>query len=348
MSAPVIVGVGARTPVGLRADTTAAAVRAGISRVGEHPYMVDRVGEPMYFAFDRALGPDPTGRERLLGLARPALLEACAGLDRSESPRVDLLLGLPEPRPGFTEDDAAYVAGELARDLPVAFSGVTLFPSGHAAALLALQSALERLTSRYSDWCLVGGIDSYLEPDTLDWLDDNRQLKSKRNRSAFHPGEGAGFVLVTRPELAESLGMMARAQVLAVAQAREPHPIKTDGVCVGLGLCEAIREATRPIDPRRERISRSYCDINGERYRTDEFFYVPLRVWEPFVDSNTYEAPAVSWGDAGAASGALFAVLATESAARGYAPGTYSLLWASSEGGDRCAALLALPAGRRA
>ena len=42
----------------------------------------------------------------------------------------------------------------------------------------------------------------------------------------------------------------------------------------------------------------------------------------------------------GAASIPLFTVLACQAAARGYAPGPYSLVWAGSEGGQRGALLI--------
>jgi hypothetical protein len=45
-----IVGVGAVTAVGLTAPSAAAAVRAGIAGFGEHPFMIDRQGEPMIVA----------------------------------------------------------------------------------------------------------------------------------------------------------------------------------------------------------------------------------------------------------------------------------------------------------
>ncbi len=52
-----IVATGARTPVGLySALSAAAAVRAGISRLAEHPFMIDQAGDPMPAAMDRQTG----------------------------------------------------------------------------------------------------------------------------------------------------------------------------------------------------------------------------------------------------------------------------------------------------
>ena len=45
-----VVGVGAQTPVGRKALIAGAAVRCGISAYREHPFMIDRLGEPMVVA----------------------------------------------------------------------------------------------------------------------------------------------------------------------------------------------------------------------------------------------------------------------------------------------------------
>jgi 3-oxoacyl-[acyl-carrier-protein] synthase-1 len=116
-----IVGVGARTPVGLRAAPAAAAVRAGISGLGDHPYMVDGVGQPMPGALDAEIDPEVIGPERFLLLADSALREACEPLDNvRQHVAMPLYLGLPELRPGFTERDSnGPVAVRRAADQPL-------------------------------------------------------------------------------------------------------------------------------------------------------------------------------------------------------------------------------------
>ncbi|MGC3987177.1 MAG: hypothetical protein QM777_21895 [Pseudorhodoferax sp.] len=127
-----IAGVGARTPVGLQAAPAAAAVRAGIAGLREHPYMVDGVGQPMPCALDAQIDPDITGTGRFLLLADSALREACAPLGhlRRQPPAIPLFLGLPELRPGFTEHDAVAIRTAMSQfEGPEArLSQVTLFP----------------------------------------------------------------------------------------------------------------------------------------------------------------------------------------------------------------------------
>ena len=70
------------------------------------------------------------------------------------------------------------------------------FTEGHAAGLSALAAAVEQSSDGALEACLVGGVDSYFHPDTMEWLDANRQLAGPVSRSGFVPGEGAGFCLL--------------------------------------------------------------------------------------------------------------------------------------------------------
>ena len=65
-----IIGIGARTPVGLTAPAAAAAVRASISGIVDHPYMVDKAGEKMSVAMDPELPTELNGLDRLLEIGR--------------------------------------------------------------------------------------------------------------------------------------------------------------------------------------------------------------------------------------------------------------------------------------
>ena len=100
-----IAATGARTPVGLHAAPAAAAVRAEISGMKLHPFLTDQAGDLMPGAMDAQLDALTLGTERLLALAEPALREVCSCLTREHGTQLPLFLGLPELRPGFTEQD---------------------------------------------------------------------------------------------------------------------------------------------------------------------------------------------------------------------------------------------------
>ncbi|MCC7155143.1 MAG: hypothetical protein IT161_11255 [Bryobacterales bacterium] len=339
-----IVATGARTPVGLQAAPAAAAVRAGISRLGEHPYMIDQGGDPMPGALDPRLDPGMIGPQRLLALAETALREACEPL--GDIPafrlRLPLYVGLPELRPGFTPQDAQAVQSGLAgfEGLPIEIFGVSVITEGHAAGLSALATATQQIQRGTAEACLVGGVDSYFQPDTMEWLDASRQLAGAVSRSGFVPGEGAGFCLVMGDTARRRLGLISLARVLSVAVGRETKLIKTSDICLGEGLAATIRDALSDLRAGGESINAVICDINSEHYRGEEWGFVCLRLPLYFDDPTAYVSPADCWGDMGAASGPLFAMLACQAAARGYAKGPRTLLWASSEKGLRSAAVL--------
>ena len=265
-------------------------------------------------------------------------------LEHAKEPQlqVPVYLGLPEYRPGFSKSDAQEVQKGIGNieGLPIQISEVKVLSEGHASGLSAFAVATEHIRKGVLEACLVGGVDSYFHPDTMEWLDENRQLVGTISRSAFVPGEAAGFCLLMSAEVSKRLGLVALARVLEVAVGREVKLIKTSDICLGEGLTTTVRSAVGGLRPPDETINDIICDINGERYRGEEWGFVCLRLPQYFDAPTAYLSPADCWGDIGAASGPLFVMLACEAAAGGYAKGERTLLWASSEGGLRGAAML--------
>lgn len=344
MKAPVhVIATGARTPLGLDAASSAAAVRASISSCAEHPTLVDQAGEPLTASLDALLEPDLPCRTRMVAMAQTALRDACLPLARTPAGlAVPLLLGLPEPRPGFAEADAHWVRERVAQtaDLPVAFASVRACMSGHSAVLYLLDLARQEMVEGRYDICLVGGVDSYFQPDTVAWLDRNRQLVGSVSRSGFVPGEGAAFCLLMTPAALQRTGLSSQGLITGSACAWERRLIKTQDINLGEGLTQSVRGAIAGLQPPRERIQGIYCDINGERYRGEEWGFVCLKLASWFEDPTHYCSPADCWGDMGAASGGLLMTLALQAAQRGYASGRRNLAWTSSESGLRAAVLL--------
>lgn len=340
----VIVGLGARTPVGADTPSSAAAVRAGIGILAEHPWLFDRIGEPMIVARATYLPERLAGTDRLVELARPALREAAAPLLGKGGPKtpLPLVLGVPPARPGRSPNLEKHLADALRDAVPELgpLPSVKTFPAGHAAGLLAMLEACRAVASGSAEACFVGGVDSYIERETLVWLDDQEQLHSKRCPWGFAPGEAAGFCLLASERFARARGLEPLARVVCGADGVEKNRIKTGTVCLGLGLTDAVRSAVNGPPAIPGKISDTICDMNGEAYRADEFGFMISRLSDRFVNAPDYTAPANCWGDVGAASGPLFAGLAVAAARKGYGRGPLSLLWASSEGGERAAVLV--------
>ena len=83
---------------------------------------------------------------------------------------------------------------------------VEAIETGHAAGAMAVKAAWEAVRSGAAEFALAGGVDSYLEAETLEWLEANDQVHSagpENNPYGFIPGEAAGFVLLASAAAAE-------------------------------------------------------------------------------------------------------------------------------------------------
>ena len=337
-----LLGFGARTAVGATALASAAAVRAGVAMFGDHPYIVDKHGAAIRVARDAFLAPEADEFERFFTLAASAIGEALTSFAHTTRRLpLNILLGLPAKRPGVPSELAAWLSVQIRAGLEKRFDigDVKVFEDGHSAGLLALDEGVRLIASGRAGLLLIGGVDSYVQADALEWLQNQNQLHSDGNSWGFIPGEGAGFCLLASAEMAQRIGLEPFAAVTGVGISREESLIKTDAVCLGRGLSQAIELATRGL-PDGARINHMICDVNGEPYRGDEMGYTLVRAAASFADSASFLTPVDCWGDVGAASGPLFMMLASIAAKKGYARGPHTLVWTSSEAGSRGAAML--------
>lgn len=162
------------------------------------------------------------------------------------------------------------------------------------------------------------------------------------NAWGFIPGEGAGAALVVSEDAIERLKIDPLARVLSVGKGFEQNRIKTETVCIGEGLTAAFRDGLTGLPPG-ARVTDVVCDMNGEPYRADEFGFAALRTKEAFVSASDFVAPADCWGDVSSASVPLSLMLSSIAGRKSYANGRYAFVWASSETGERGAALVELP-----
>ncbi|HYO59401.1 hypothetical protein [Archangium sp.] len=340
-----VVAVGARTPVGLTAESSAAAVRAGISRYAEYPF-VDPRGEPVVVAADGLLGPKLEGRDRLVPMAESVLEEIETKIDQKilYGGRLSVLLALPEARPGFSEGDAAWVADSLAARIRAKTSSarVEIAGRGHAGSIQAVEQAMRECSESRDNLFLVVGVDSYHHADTFAWLERSRRFAQPGIRSGFTPGEGAACLALVSAGLRRRLRLPQLAILRRASTAQERLLRDSETGSFGVGMTQAVEGAVAGLDLPHEGVDDLYTDINGERYRSEEWGFVALRtpsVWK----STRYRAPSDCWGDVGAAFGALGSLLALRAFARGYARGPRAMVIAGSDGGLRGAMLLHAP-----
>lgn len=339
-----IASLGARTAVGLNATATAAACRAGVSRIQSFPFWVSSSQEVLAAACVPNLDASMSSRDRMVAMAAGAASEALCGLVRSDQglASIPAFVALPEDRIGFDQSAANRVMSGLAaefRDVPVEWHSTG---RGHAGGIAALKQAMSLLRRADVDLCLVGGVDSYFDPLYLGALLEQRALHSEGTRGGFTPGEGAGFLLLMsermrRMQQWRSLGGLCSAEL-----AREPCSPNGDKATRGDGLTRAVTAACAGLQLPDDSPGMVFCDINGERFRSEEWGFMLMRM-APHLHASDYTTAAGSWGDVGAASAPLLTVLASQSWTRRYAASSRALIWCASFGGDRGALLLEQP-----
>lgn len=335
-----VVAVAARTPVGASAEGTAAAIRAGISRMAEHPFMVDPTGTELLCARDPELAPNLFGVQRMIALLRHAIAELAEKVTASGTPsgRVPLLLATPCVRPGF---DAA-----ARRSLSQAFAAqpvagvelqIELVGEGHAGSLVALQTAVSRMESAAApEMIWVGGVDTYLQADTLDWLDAQELLACGKRRSGMRVGEGAVLLALMKERTRKTLRLPWLATCAHSGLSMETRNPRSPEGMLGEGLTRAIQVALAEAGS----ADHLYCDINGERWRADDWGFTALRCGELLGAPSDYTTAHGAIGDLGAATGALSCLLAVQAWSRGYCDGARALVCGSSWNGERAAVLL--------
>ncbi|WAS97249.1 hypothetical protein [Nannocystis punicea] len=343
-----VVAIGARTPLGHDAPSSAAAVRAGIARCSEYAFATPDCA-PLIAAADARIDPLLEGNARLEPLLASALAEVARALAHGAPHHGanHLLLALPEARPGFARREAGELVGlalACLRRLGV-HAEVRIAGHGHAGAIQAVEQAARLVADDPDALCWIAGVDSWLHADTLLWLEDQRRCAQPGVRSGFIPGEAAGCLVLASTDLRRRLRLPALAVVRGARTARESQLRTSEAGTFGVGISAAVEGAASDLRLPDEQVDALYSDINGERYRSEEWGFVAMRtaaVWR----SLQYEAPADRWGDVGAAFAPLAAILGVQSFRRNYAPGPRAMITAGSDGGLRGALLLQHPVAR--
>lgn len=338
MTRPVsVISCGARTAVGLLARTSAAALRAGITRLREHPFMVDRAGDAYVLGFDATL--QASGRlERLLALAHAAIEQAVAGVGRPV-PRLPVFVAVTETPTPQAEAFARLVAGRLAQRVAPLELDLRVVAQGNAGGFTALQAAMVLLELGRDPLCMVVGADSFIDADVLDVLDVESRLACTRNRWGFPPGEAAAAVVLASTAVQRSHQLPCMGELLSVALAHEPNHMRAETPCTGEALGRAISEALRASGTRG--IGLALCDLDGERYRDREYTWATQRIPPGLLfDPSRYETFVPSCGAVGGATALLGLTTAACWAERGQHANSDILLWAGSELGLRGAAVL--------
>ncbi len=333
-----VVSTGMVCPVGLSAAAGCAAMRAGVAGFDDLPYK-DNLGEPIVGAAVPGLQADLKRSARLVELLSMALAD-CLGEDPSvPTCEVPLLVGLAEDgRPGGGSLLADTIVTEMQARLGFKFRTdlSRAIRKGHTAGFEGLRAARDLLQDSIVPACLVCGVNSYLNPSSLLWLDRDRRLKTPVNSDGVIPGEAAGALLVqhAHPKSGPAL------RVAGLGFAEEKSHVMSEDPLLGIGLAEATRQALGEATKQMHEMGLRLSDVTGESYGFKEQSLTLSRVLRQGPSKLPLWHCADAIGDVGAAAGVCHVIRAYEAFAKGYSPGEWAIAFASSVPGPRAAVIL--------
>jgi hypothetical protein len=205
--------------------------------------------------------------------------------------------------------------------------------------LFAVERAARRLLAGEIELALVAGFGVRTDEMAVAKAAAEGRAIGPGRSWGYVPGDAAAAILLASERGLQRLALPSQSTLVAVASAGEPNPPGAAMPCVGRGVTEAVRKVLAVL-PGSGRVARVICDLNGERARTDEWGFTLPRVAGQLSDPGAFLAPANTWGDCGAANGLLLLVLAVAINRREGATGSHSLIWTSSDGRERAAALV--------
>ncbi len=320
-----IAGIGMITSIGADAPSTAAAVNAEVSGYQLSSFF-NKQGKPMTLAtvpsdvFSLVEVEIDTGAyysaqyDHIIKMAVIALSEALRTAVTKQSIKhpIPLILALPEEHERKNHIPIDLLIHNLLKQghLPLKKEWIHCLSTGRAAGIQGIELALKALYQQGYDHVLIGGSDSYLNAARLGVLDKDERVLASNRMDGFAPGEGAGFLLLTRhPQQALSHNNA----IIALSSpgiSEEPGHIyaNEEQTYRGDGLDLAFKAALK--DHSGADIQRIYSSMNGEHYWAKEFGVALLRNQDHFKDPTTMAHPADCYGDLGAAAGPVLIGLA--------------------------------------
>jgi len=333
-----IISTGMVCPVGFSAETACAAMRAGVSNFRELPY-VNSIGEAVIGSAVPSLQQDFEGDDRVVELLLAALRDCLADVDAAGE--IPIVLGLSERgRPGGSSERAEWVLSQLVGSE----TGARLDPrrsqvitTGHSACLEGIIEARRLIERGEATTCIVCGVDSYLNANSLRWLEETRRLKTEELSDGVIPGECAAAVLLGREEVREGQRRMA---VIGLGTMREDVGVLSTDALRGEGLAGAARAGLADAGLAIHEVSFRISDMTGESYGFKEQALVLSKLMRIRREDFPIWHCAEFVGDIGAASGAAQLVMAHAAFSKGYSPGDSAICFTSSVTDNRATAIL--------
>lgn len=338
-----IINCGAATPVGRTSPVSVASARAGISRLTRHHSFRDKAREHVIVGMANYINEYCEISDRLTQLLTFALEETFADLSSiaGNSEIIDVIIGIPEDRPGLPEDMQVLMEKSV---LEVGKShgyslNLEFINEGHTAGLMAVKQADNLVEEGQKHLVIAGGVDSYLHYKTLSWLLDNNRLFCTHNNDGFIPGEAAAFCVIASEEIVSRIKRPSVVKICQIGIEEEANPHGSEITTLGTGLSAAVEQALGGLTKERK-VDQIFYGLNGESFNALELGYTLSRKGQHFNDIQNFVNWSKCWGDLGAASAIVSVCCVLEAARKKYTKGPLNMVLASNLGNKRGAALL--------
>lgn len=347
--APVIVATESWNGLGFSAYQIWANRRAQLTAFAETPFYCAN-GKRAAMGHIRTLPTRTFGADRMITVASELIDRmgpVVAGLPRRAT--VGLALCLPSRMAPNREGDSTFtrhrarVENALAQRVQPHVRELRLFslPHGHAAGAHAILEVGKALASGQIDAALVGGVDSYYDPDTVYGLDVEKRLFDGENLDSFVPGEGAAFFVMCSRDVAARCGWPVLARIESAATSRERDTLRYDLPSAGVGLSTALRAIAGRLSREGRFVDWWITDMTNEEYRTHELLLaMPRGSYDCTNERTVVDYPHRNLGDLGAATIPTAVAEAVEGFLRGDPAARTCLIHASSTNEERGAVLV--------
>ena len=368
-NAIAITGLGMLCAIGRNVVTSCASARAGITRESELTvanFTSDQLwgNEPVVGHTAVSIAQGFTGLGKVISLGSLALQDLMrrTNIGEQDTNRTGLYINLSDK---YCEDAQAKVEYDEARadtsydwslpshswreesrqliprlaslcELDIPVSNQAIYYGNHAGVVEAVLDAVKNIVSGNLDRCIIGGIDSCIEPRYLIAAALNGLLKTAVNPAGFMPGEAAAFFLLERLNHALSCDTEVWGIIEAPSLAAEKCQRLSGDPSLGIALAQAIETSLSSLDRAEHEIGLVIGDLSGDPFSATEWGYAVICLERMFgIADLPLWLPSVSFGEVGAATGAVSVCLGIRALQRGYARTDGILVWLSSDSGSK-------------
>jgi 3-oxoacyl-[acyl-carrier-protein] synthase-1 len=328
-----VAGLGMVTAAGLNLEQSAASFIGGISGFAEAAALDVFPEMQITASVPAAWRLRPNTGEWLLNLAARAGAEAMR--DAGVPPAQTVLICSPpeswRDHPCWADVSVDTFFTGLEERLGGDFAaGSRLVDGGPAALIGCLTDMAQFLGNRKATHFLLIGVDSLLNKADMARLRSAERLQGQSAQGVV-PGEGAAAVVLTSDPVP---GMAIR----GIGLAEEADPVGGARQSQGRGMVNALERACVPLTRPESAVEFAVSNFNGERYGALEMLLYRARFYRTHRDYMATAYPAMSFGETGAAGGAIALAVAADAFRQGYAPGEHALLELVSDNGMRVGA----------